>query len=181
MDPALLDSDILSDVFKQRNPLVSQHGQQYVRSHGQFAFSAVTRFEIIRGYEEQSSSQLAGFLGRRAARGIAMRRGVLRVVAHAAIGYTIGMETIVRNVRDLSDTERSVAERLVGQKLGQNQQLVIKVVAADAAPAENGSAADTEPMPWDNFYEGLSEEQIDAIEASISRRLDLTRDKPFCP
>jgi tRNA(fMet)-specific endonuclease VapC len=51
MDLAILDSDILSEVIKQRHPNVRQHARQYVRSHGQIAMSAVTRFEVIRGYK----------------------------------------------------------------------------------------------------------------------------------
>ena len=63
MDPALLDTDILSEVLKQRNPNVRQRARRYLRSHGQFAFSAVTRFEIIRGFKEQNAStQLGRFL-----------------------------------------------------------------------------------------------------------------------
>jgi len=63
MDPALLDTDALSEVLKQRNANVRKHAQQYLRSHGQFAFSAVTRFEIIRGYKDvAATTQLAKFL-----------------------------------------------------------------------------------------------------------------------
>lgn len=62
MDPTLLDTDILSEVLKQRNVQVRDRARQYLRSHGQFAFSAVTRFEIIRGYKELgATSQLARF------------------------------------------------------------------------------------------------------------------------
>jgi tRNA(fMet)-specific endonuclease VapC len=63
MDAALLDTDILSQVLKQRHPSVRKHAAQYLRSHGQFAFSAVTRFEIIRGYKERNAAtQLTRFL-----------------------------------------------------------------------------------------------------------------------
>jgi tRNA(fMet)-specific endonuclease VapC len=63
MDPALLDTDMLSEVLKQRSPNVRKHARQYLRSHGQFALSAVTRFEIIRGYKEVgSATQLTRFL-----------------------------------------------------------------------------------------------------------------------
>jgi tRNA(fMet)-specific endonuclease VapC len=63
MDAALLDTDILSEVLKQRSPNVRKHARQYLRSHGQFALSAVTRFEIIRGYKERSATTpLARFL-----------------------------------------------------------------------------------------------------------------------
>jgi hypothetical protein len=48
MNAALLDTDMTSEVLKQRNVNVGQHSKQYLRSHGQFAISAVTRFEIVR-------------------------------------------------------------------------------------------------------------------------------------
>lgn len=62
MDLVLLDTDALSEVLKQRNPNVRKHARQYLRSHGQFALSAVTRFEVIRGYKDVgAATQLAGF------------------------------------------------------------------------------------------------------------------------
>ena len=62
MDPALIDTDLLSEVLKQRNANVRKHAKQYLRSHGQFALSAVTRFEIIRGYKELGAApQLVRF------------------------------------------------------------------------------------------------------------------------
>jgi tRNA(fMet)-specific endonuclease VapC len=62
MDLALLDTDMLSEVLKQRNANVRKQARQYLRSHGQFALSAVTRFEIIRGYKEAgATTQLARF------------------------------------------------------------------------------------------------------------------------
>ena len=63
MDPALRDTDALSEVLKQRNPNVRKHARQYLRSHGQFMFSAVTRFEVVRGYKAAlATTQLARFL-----------------------------------------------------------------------------------------------------------------------
>ena len=62
MDLALLDTDTLSEVLKQRNATVAQHAVAYLQDHGQFAFSAFTRFEILRGYQEsQATRQLPRF------------------------------------------------------------------------------------------------------------------------
>lgn len=62
MDPALIDTDLLSEVLKQRNATVRKHAKQYLRSHRQFALSAVTRFEIIRGYKDVgATTQLVRF------------------------------------------------------------------------------------------------------------------------
>jgi tRNA(fMet)-specific endonuclease VapC len=62
MDAALLDSDILSEVIKQRDQVVKQKAVEYLAAQGQFAFSAFSRFEIERGYKEKRAMrQLARF------------------------------------------------------------------------------------------------------------------------
>jgi tRNA(fMet)-specific endonuclease VapC len=63
MDPAILDTDIVSEVVKQVDPNVRHQARQYLRSHGRFTISAVTRFEVIRGYKALGATQrLASFL-----------------------------------------------------------------------------------------------------------------------
>ncbi|MGI8981306.1 MAG: type II toxin-antitoxin system VapC family toxin [Pirellulaceae bacterium] len=62
MDLALLDTDILSEVIKLRNAAVQQKALAYVQIHGQIAFSAMTRYEILRGYRDtNATTQLARF------------------------------------------------------------------------------------------------------------------------
>jgi tRNA(fMet)-specific endonuclease VapC len=62
MDPALLDSDIFSEVLKQRNANVMRKAATYVPRHGQIAISAVSRFEILRGYKKlNATTQLGRF------------------------------------------------------------------------------------------------------------------------
>ena len=56
MNPALFDTDILSEVLKLRNPVVRQKAIDYSRAVGPFAFSAMTRYEIIRGYRDQGAT-----------------------------------------------------------------------------------------------------------------------------
>ena len=48
---ALLDTDMLSELLKQRNPQVTAKAAEYLRLHGKFALSVFTRFEIARGYK----------------------------------------------------------------------------------------------------------------------------------
>jgi tRNA(fMet)-specific endonuclease VapC len=55
MDESLLDTDILSEVLKQRHPIVRQKAAQYLKAYGRFAFSVFTRFEIVRGYKEKNA------------------------------------------------------------------------------------------------------------------------------
>lgn len=89
--------------------------------------------------------------------------------------YTSNMQTVIRNVRELSGTERSAAEQLVGRQLCENQQLVIQVVNIDVAADGDRAASDDAQLPeWCNVYAGLTDEQIAALERAISRRLDLT-------
>lgn len=62
MDAVLLDTDILSEVIKLRDATVKHRAAAYLAVHGRFAFSALSRFEIERGYKEkQANRQLARF------------------------------------------------------------------------------------------------------------------------
>jgi len=86
------------------------------------------------------------------------------------------METVVHQVGELGESERSAAEQLVGHALHENQQLVIQVVTPSPASSHNLAEADQEQLPeWCNVYAGLSDEEIEALERAISRRLNLTR------
>ncbi|HEY5315342.1 MAG TPA: type II toxin-antitoxin system VapC family toxin [Pirellulales bacterium] len=57
MDETLLDTDVLSEVIKRHDPTVKHNAAQYLQAHGQFAFSALTRFEVERGYKEKNAAQ----------------------------------------------------------------------------------------------------------------------------
>jgi tRNA(fMet)-specific endonuclease VapC len=62
MDAALLDTDILSEVLKQRDQVVARNAADYLQLRGQFCLSIVTRYEIVRGYKEkQALRQLERF------------------------------------------------------------------------------------------------------------------------
>src|SRR6478752_4651035 len=62
MPPVLLDTDILSELIKRRNPAVQQHALAYSRQQGRLAFSAMTRYEVVRGYAQRAATiQLARF------------------------------------------------------------------------------------------------------------------------
>lgn len=43
MDAVLLDTDILSEVLKQRNAIVAAKALAYLQQHGHFAVSRITR------------------------------------------------------------------------------------------------------------------------------------------
>ena len=60
---ASLDTDILSEILKQKNPLVTQRAAAYLAVHGSFAFSALTRYEVLRGLKlKQATAQLQRFV-----------------------------------------------------------------------------------------------------------------------
>ena len=44
MHPALLDTDKVSEILKQKNPRVKDSAAAYLQEHGEFAFSSITRF-----------------------------------------------------------------------------------------------------------------------------------------
>jgi hypothetical protein len=80
------------------------------------------------------------------------------------------METIVHNIRDLTGNERCAAEQLVGHALGENQQLVIQVVALGPGIAASEMPVGDATLPeWCNVYEGLTDTEIANIEKSIVR------------
>ncbi len=49
MAPTLLDTDILSEILKQRNDCVLQSARAYLDEWRWFTFSVLTRYEILRG------------------------------------------------------------------------------------------------------------------------------------
>lgn len=62
MQPSLLDTDTLSEIIKLRDPAVIQHALAYTRQCGPLSFSAITRYEVVRGYKyKRASAQLSKF------------------------------------------------------------------------------------------------------------------------
>jgi Predicted nucleic acid-binding protein, contains PIN domain len=49
LDVVLLDTDTLSEVLKSKNTAISRNAGDYLRIHGRFTFSIITRYEILRG------------------------------------------------------------------------------------------------------------------------------------
>lgn len=63
MDQSLLDSDMLSEVLKRKDPRVLAVARQYLAEHQRLAFSAITAYEIIRGMRsKRATRQLGEFL-----------------------------------------------------------------------------------------------------------------------
>lgn len=58
MEPTLLDTDILSELLKQRNATVEQNALRYFNEYGGFCFSIFTRYEILRGCREKNATRI---------------------------------------------------------------------------------------------------------------------------
>jgi tRNA(fMet)-specific endonuclease VapC len=62
MDASLLVTDILTEIFKGRNQHVATNAPNYLQAHGQFAISAMTQLEVVRGLRhKQANKMLASF------------------------------------------------------------------------------------------------------------------------
>ena len=58
----LLDTDTLSEVMKGKNTNVAENARHYLKTHGQFRISVITRYEILRGLKaKQAERQIAIF------------------------------------------------------------------------------------------------------------------------
>jgi tRNA(fMet)-specific endonuclease VapC len=63
VNKALLDTDILSDIGKGLNPVVTANAKTYRRSFGHYSFSTITVMEIVRGFQKvQSARRLNAFV-----------------------------------------------------------------------------------------------------------------------
>lgn len=72
----------------------------------------------------------------------------------------------------LDAAHRRAFEDVIGTRLEQNQRLVISVTAADS-PRSSQSLAD-----WTGVYDGLTEDQVEAIDRDLMKRANLTRSLP---
>jgi predicted nucleic acid-binding protein len=47
---AVLDTDMVSELFRGKNATVASNARDYLRHHGRFTITVVTVMEAIRGY-----------------------------------------------------------------------------------------------------------------------------------
>jgi hypothetical protein len=89
------------------------------------------------------------------------------------------MEAIIRQVRDIEESERHALEHVLGHQLKENQQIIIKVVTIEKEPSplpDPDSESETDQLPeWCNVYDGLTNEQIAELDSAIRERANLTR------
>jgi hypothetical protein len=90
------------------------------------------------------------------------------------------MDEVTRNVAEIEPADRRALEHVFGLPLRDDQQVVVRVESRSVPeePKANGDqeAADEMALPdWCNVYEGLSDDEIAAIEKVMLTRTDLTR------
>jgi hypothetical protein len=101
--------------------------------------------------------------------------GGLRLGMQARRWYSLIMETVIRQVRDLRDAERSAIEQLVGHALRADQQLVIQVKSLDVPTLPVPTQSAGKLPAWTHVYDGLSDDQVADLERVVLERADLSR------
>jgi hypothetical protein len=82
------------------------------------------------------------------------------------------METITRDVKDITSPTRRAIEDFLGHPLQDHERIVIQVVGQEVGKKAQTSAG----LPgWCNVFAGLSEEEIDAIEKIALTRATMAR------
>ena len=80
------------------------------------------------------------------------------------------METITHDVGQMQSQERSAAELLVGHALREHERVIVHVLALDADEAATEDSQPTTALPdWCNVYAGLTDQDVDEVEQSITR------------
>jgi hypothetical protein len=81
------------------------------------------------------------------------------------------------DVAALDESHRRALEDVIGRDLAPNQQLLIRVIEAESQV--RGTARPAQSLEdWTRIYDGLSDEQIEAIDQIVTTRANLTRDLP---
>ena len=113
------------------------------------------------------------------------------------MAYNTGMESISRNVGDLTATERQVYETVLGHQLHAGQRVIVQLIDVDARNANEGDSdktrsktaqsktasqengkqhPDSAQLPeWCDVYRGLSDKEVEEVEESILARSPASR------
>jgi len=87
------------------------------------------------------------------------------------------MESIICSVKDIATADRRALEHVVGQQLADHHQLVIQIVNSDVPSTQVAPEPRTISLPdWCKVYDGLSDEEVSALEDIVLTRADLTRE-----
>ena len=91
--------------------------------------------------------------------------------------YNQCMESITRNMSDISLRDKLALEQVIGHSLSPNQQVIIQICDPNSQPHRlpDETKVSRSLPEWCNVYAGLSDEQIDSIEQTVLQRANLTR------
>jgi hypothetical protein len=79
------------------------------------------------------------------------------------------------DVASLDQPHRKALEEVIGQELAVSQRLIISVIDV-SQPAGDAARPSQKLEDWTGVYEGLTEQEIEAIDEVAKTRADLTRD-----
>ena len=82
------------------------------------------------------------------------------------------METITREVDQMQAEERSAAELLIGRSLRGHERIVLNVLEMTLGDDRPAQSIDD----WMHVYDGLSDAEVEEIDAIIKTRANLTRE-----
>ena len=82
------------------------------------------------------------------------------------------------DVTSLDDKHRRALEDVIGAQLRRNQRLMISVTEVDMTPSAVPAQHAQSISDWTSVYEGLTDEEVEAIDHEVKTRADLTRDLP---
>lgn len=81
------------------------------------------------------------------------------------------------DVAALDPPHRRALEEVIGHRLAENQRLTISVTEVESTPSDSSRPAQSLD-DWAKVLDGLSVEDIDAIDQIVKTRANLTRDVP---
>ena len=88
------------------------------------------------------------------------------------------METPVKiDVANLDPPHRQALEEMIGHELASNQRLIVSVIEVET-PSTTAPRPPQSLDDWTRVYDGLSDEEIDSIEAIANTRANFTRNLP---
>lgn len=81
------------------------------------------------------------------------------------------------DVASLDALHRRALEEVIGHALAANQRLIVSVIEVEL-PSTTAPRPSQTLDDWTHVYDGLSDEEIEAIDAVAKTRANLTRDLP---
>ena len=120
MNKALLDTDILSEITKNVDPIVARNAATYRRAFGHYTISCVTLMEAVSGFQQkQRFNELHGFLA------------------------AIGAEEVLPFESPAAELAGRIAGELarIGQKIGSTDPMIAAIALTHGLELVTGNTA----------------------------------------